>query len=172
MHRLWGLGAAAVLAVGTAGADEQQHFGNWTVATFEDAETYEVVSALWQDSANSIKDEYARKDVVPRLSFRCRPGEPTVIARIGWGRFISSFNTELGFKVDDGKRKWLKWGVDRSEQTTISPSAADTQTLLELVANGAKLVVEISPYSEGPVNAAFELDGIGSALEALQASCQ
>ena len=108
----------------------------WTTATYaEDAWLHESGDdeVLYQDGGNTIKDEYATKDVTPRLEFRCTPGDAAVIARIDWQRFISSFSTEVGFKVDDGKFTWLKWKVDGSEKITYSPSPDDTQKLVDVL---------------------------------------
>jgi hypothetical protein len=127
---------------------------------------------LYQDGGNTIKDEYATKDVTPRLEFHCTAGDPTVTARIDWQRFISSFSTEVGFKVDDGKFTWLKWKVDGSEKVTLSPSPDDTQKLIDAMAGGSQLLVDITPYSEGPVTVTYELAGFADALAALKDSCQ
>jgi hypothetical protein len=127
---------------------------------------------LYQDGGNTIKDEYATKDVTPRLEFHCNPGDPAVTARIDWHRFISSFSTEVGFKVDDGKFTWLKWKVDGSEKVTLSPSPDDTQKLIDAMASGSQLLVDVTPYSEGPVTVTYELAGFADALETLKAACQ
>ena len=127
---------------------------------------------LYQESGNTIKDEYATKDVTPRLEFHCSPGDPAVTARIDWQRFISSFSTEVGFKVDDGKFTWLKWKVDGSEKVTLSPSPDDTQRLIDVMVGGSQLLVDVTPYSEGPVTVTYELAGFADALETLKAACQ
>ena len=129
------------------------------------------VEAIARDAGNTIKDEYARNDVTPRLSFQCAPGDPAVTARIDWGRFISSFSTEVGFKVDDGKFMWLKWKVDGSEKVTLSPSADDTKRLTDAMSGGTTLTVDVSPYSEGPVVVTFDLAGFDEALASLQSGC-
>ena len=90
------LATGLLLPAGIAFAD-----GNWEVAVGEDSSSFQTVASLQQDSANTIKDEYATKDVTPQLTFRCAPGDPAITARIDWRRFVSSFNTEVGFKVDD-----------------------------------------------------------------------
>ena len=131
-----------------------------------------AVATLSRDAANSIKDESYSKDVTPRLSFQCMPGDPTVAASIDWQRFISSFSTEVGFKVDDGKFTWVKWKMDGSEKVTISPSADDTKKLVELLSSGERLRVEISPYSEGPVEVQFDLTGLADGLIELGKTCQ
>ena len=123
-----------------------------------------------QYAANTIKDESWSKDVTPRMQFACGGGG--VVASIDWQRFISSFNTEVGFKVDGGKFTWLKWKVDSSERVTVSPSASDTQKLLDAIGGGSELLVEVTPYSESPVTVTFDLQGLGDSLEQLRATCQ
>jgi hypothetical protein len=129
------------------------------------------VESIASDAGNTIKDEYAQNDVTPRMRFQCAPGDPSVTARIDWGRFISSFSTEVGFKVDDGRFMWLKWKVDGSEKVTLSPSADDTRRLLDAIEGGSLLTVDVSPYSEGPVVVTFDLAGFAEALAALGSSC-
>ena len=156
---------------GLASAQTTDLEGSWVLTLGEDSSSYEVVALLQQDSANTIKDEYATKDVVPQLMLRCAPGDPTITARIDWQRFISSFNTEVGFKVDDGKTLWLKWGVDRSNKITLSPSADDSRNLVEHLKEGASLKVEVAPYSEPPVTVDYDLTGFAKGLEALLKEC-
>ena len=124
-----------------------------------------------QDAGNTIKNESWTADVTPRMQFTCAAGGE-VVASIDWRRFISSFSTEVGFKVDGGKFTWLKWKVDSSEKVTISPSANDTSRLLDMMRTGDTLTVEITPYSEGPVEVQYALAGFAEALNSLQAHCQ
>ena len=44
--------------------------------------------SIWSDAGTTIKDEYAREDVMPRMEIRCEQGG-ALAARIDWGRFIS-----------------------------------------------------------------------------------
>ena len=124
---------------------------------------------LQQVSTTAIPDEYATKEVNPRLRFHCAAGGVT--ASIDWQRFISSFGTEVGFSVDGAKTTWLKWGVDRSNRITLSPSTDDTQALLALLEDATALQVEVSPYSEGPVTVVFDVSNSTAALDALRAAC-
>ena len=160
MQRLTALMLLSALACTAVQADDV-----WTFDTTD-------VATMHQDGGNTIKDEYATTDVIPRLEFRCTPGDPAITARIDWKRFISSFSTEVGFKVDGGKFTWLKWKVDRTEKVTRSPSADDTQKLIGALGSGQELLVDITPYSEGPVTVTFDLAGFADALETLGNSCQ
>ncbi len=141
-----------------AGADE-----DWTLDTSGDV-------SISRDADNTIKDESYSNEVTPRLAFVCSGG--SITAQIDWKRFISSFSTEVGFKVDDGKFTWLKWKVDDSEKVTLSPSAADTQTLTDVIGNGSRLIVDITPYSEGPMVVEFDLAGFTDTIGKLKSSCQ
>jgi hypothetical protein len=153
-------------------ADAPGPDASWSVEMADDPSGYGEVAMLYQDGGNTIKDEYATKDVTPRLAFNCTPGDPSITARIDWQRFISSFSTEVGFKVDDGRFTWLKWKVDGSEKVTISPSAEDSDKLAALMGAGDRLRVEITPYSEGPVEVEYALDGFTEALESLKELCR
>ena len=123
-----------------------------------------------QDGGNTIKDESWTKDVTPRMQFTCAAGGE-IIASIDWQRFISSFSTEVGFKVDGGKFTWLKWKVDSSEKVTISPSASDTEELLDALGDGSELLVDVTPYSESPVTVTFVLSGLTEAIKKLRSAC-
>ena len=145
--------------------------GNWDILVGEDSTTYQTVASLQQDSLTTIKDEYAKQDLSPQLQFRCTPGDQTITARIDWQRFISSFNIELGFKVDGGRFTWLKWKVDQSNKVTFSPSAADSQKLIDLALGGEKLLVEVTPYSGSPVTVEYDVAEFSAALAELQERC-
>ena len=144
----------------------------WNSATVDDPSGYGSVVTMRQDSSKTIKDESAANDVTPVLEFRCTPGDATITARIDWQRFISSFSTEVGFKVDGGRFTWLKWKLDQSEQVTFSPSTADSQKLIAVLKAGSELLVEVSPYSQGPETAEFDLADLSDALDSLMADCQ
>lgn len=169
MGRLKSFAIAALLATAFAEADEVP--GDWILGVGEDSSTNETVASLRQDSQGTIKDEYAKQDLHPQLIFRCVPGNATIMARIDWQRFISSFNIELGFKVDGGKYTWLKWKVDQSNKVTLSPSAEDSQRLIDLALTGNKLLVEVTPYSQSPVTVEYDLAEFSVALANLKNSC-
>ena len=142
----------------------------WTFG--EDADAYDTVMMLSQAAGNTIKDEYATKDVTPVLALRCQPGNPAPGVTIDWMRFISSFNTEVGFKVDGGKTLWQKWGVDNSNKITDAKSESDISALIDAMSAGSTLSVEIAPYSEPPVTVTFDLEGFADGLEELKAACE
>lgn len=143
--------------------------GTWKIQTRESPQGGAPVTLLAQVSGDAISDEYGTQQVNPELQFHCDGGE--LVARIDWHRFISSFNTELGFQADDGRNKWHKWKVDQSNKITISPSAADTEQIIEKMRAGESLLVDVTPYSESPVQVTFDLAGFAEAIDTFRADC-
>ncbi len=161
---------AAVALSGCAVAQEAPTSA-WTQGIDEDI-SWETVRVLAQTSADTIADESGSKQVNPTIAFRCTEGgDGSVSMQIAWQRFISSFNTEAGFQVDDGKRNWIKLGVDDSNTVTRARSAGDVTTLIESLSNGSTLSVEIEPYSEPGVQVSFDLSGFADGIAALRAGC-
>jgi hypothetical protein len=160
---------AVALLVAAAMADEVGE--NWTLEVAD--VDYRTTALLTQDSSDAIADEYATREVNPQLSFRCYPDEGSKLSvSIDWRRFISSFNTEVGFKVDDREMILLNWGVDRSEKVTSPRSGDNVQELLDYFAGGNHLQVEIIPYSEGLVSVSYDISGIDAALVELRSRCE
>ncbi len=142
---------------------------DWTLGV--DDSGYDSQQMVSQASSVAIADEYATKEVNPVLSFRCTAGgDGTITARIDWQRFISSFSTEAGFSVDDGKASWLKLAVDSSNKQTLA-DASNTASLLSLLEGGKQLTVEIAPYSEPSVFVRFDIENFAAAFARLQETC-
>lgn len=145
---------------------------SWTLGT-DDAITWETVHVLSRSSSDSIADEYATKEVSPVLSFRCTGGgDGSLSMQIDWQRFISSFNTEAGFRVDDGTRDWIKMSVDDSNKVTLSRSSEDVVRLMDSMSEGSSLNVEIVPYSESAVSVTFPLGDFPDAIDGLRQACE
>ena len=125
--------------------------------------------ALSQQSTDAIPDEYATKDVQPVLSFRCA-SDGAVAMHIDWQRFISSFRTDVGFRVDGGDAKWIKLAVDSSNKITLANST-ETAALLEHIAAGEKLNVETAPYAEPAVFVNFDIASLTQELQKLSEAC-
>ncbi len=163
------LAALAFIAVPSFAEPLAAH---WSLEVGRDAQTWENVATLGFESVNEIADEYATKKVHPQLAFRCKPGgDATISVRLDWRRFISSFNTEVGFKADDKELMLVNWGVDKSKQITLPRSASDSQDLISYLAGAASVQVEVIPYSASLITAQFNISGIDRALQELTAKC-
>ena len=165
--RVTGLPLAALLLAGCAVAEESA--SNWTMETDPEV-TWEVVHVLSQTSTLAVLDE-SGNEVSPVIAFRCTEGAGEVSMQIDWQRFISSFNTEAGFQIDDGSRNWIKLGVDGTNKITLSRSASDVTELLEGMSGGTTLSVETEPYSEPSIFAEFDLAGFADSAASLKEAC-
>lgn len=152
----------AALVVGPASLADDK----WKLTP--DPNSYDDSMLLSQASADSILDEYGTKDVHPVLSFSCADGG--IAMQIDWLRFISSFKTEAGFKIDDGDATWLKLDVDSSNKIT-SAGAAGASPLIDAMSGGSTLQVEIAPYSEPSVFVRFDITSFEAALAELRDTC-
>lgn len=157
----------AVLACAPAGLAAASEA--WVYVDHRDEPGNEHLVFIAQTADEAIPDESRRSEVTPEIHVRCE--QAGLIVRIDWGRFISSFNTELGFRVDDGKRSWRKWKVDSSNRETFSPSHQDSTTLIDLLRNGERLNVEVTPYSEAPLEVNFSLAGFSEQVDRLIGNC-
>lgn len=166
------LSALLMLSPSIAVAESEQLDDNWVLMIGDNPSNYEVVTSVSKQSENTIKNEYATNDVRPELAFRCVPGNEAITVQIDWRRFISSFNTEVGFSVDGGAVLWQKWGVDRSNKTTMSRSEGDSRALIGRLAGASELTVEVAPYSGSPLTVHFDLAGYSRALDALSEACR
>jgi hypothetical protein len=163
---------AALLCAGGA-AQTAELASHWTLAAGRDEQSWEDVVTLSVDSQNEIADEYATKKVHPQLAFRCVVGgDGTVSARVDWRRFISSFNTEVGFKADERELLLVNWGVDKSNKITMPRGMKDGNEFVDYLKGASKLQVEVIPYSESLIAVSFDISGIDDALQSLIADCQ
>ncbi len=156
-----------VLSVASAPGPDNE----WEFTEIADPSGAGSMTVIRQSAGNTVRGESTGVEVTPELLFGCAAGRNGVTAHIDWQRFISSFSTEVGFKVDDGRFTWLKWKLDGSEEKTLSPSVDDTAKLIAAASTGKDLLVEVSPYSESPVTATFDLSGFEDAIARLGLSC-
>jgi len=162
---------SAILTMSIAAAVSADEF--WSLESSVDESNGEAVTSLQQKSNDSIRDESGKNDVYPVLKFQCVPGsDPNIRFRIDWRRFISSFNTEVGFRVDGGKALWLKLGVDQTNKITLSKSSTDVNKLVQLFGDATTVELEVAPYSEPSVFVRFDISSFNSAVGTMNERCK
>jgi len=145
---------------------------NWSLSVGRDPISWENTVTLSVQSAGEITNENGSAQVRPQLEFRCKPGgDGTISARVNWQRYISSFNTEVGFKADDRQLLLVNWGVDKSKKITQPRSASDSAELNAYIAGASNQQVQDIPYSEKLNSIEYDISGIDEALKALTAQC-
>jgi len=145
----------------------------WSMDSAIDDNSGEVVASMRQESRESILDESGKNALYPVFEFRCMPGrDSSVRFQIDWQRFISSFNTEVGFRVDGEKTLWLKLGVDSSNKITRSKSRTDVGNLVQLLSNATTVELEVAPYAEASIFVSFDMSTFKSAQGTLIERCK
>jgi hypothetical protein len=164
--------ALAALAVTAAPAFADSPPETWALSVGRDPVSWENVATLTIDATTEIANEYATKQVRPKLNFRCTPGGGGPVSlRVDWQRFISSFNTEVAFKADEKDLMLVNWGVDKSNKITQPRASSDSRELMAYLKGARRLQVEVIPYSESLLTVSFDLSGIDSALDSLARKC-
>ena len=159
----------SLLVAGAAAADAPGDA--WTLGLNAKSD-FEVGITLSQESPDAVPDEYGTKEVHPEIVISCSArGDGTLAMHVDWRRFISSFNTEAGFGIDDGKATWIKMGVDSSNKVTIAKSDDDVRSIVNAMRGGSELTVEVVPYSESGVSVTFDLATFTESLAKLEDSC-
>jgi hypothetical protein len=167
------LAVSGVLALLAAGSNAGSLAAQWALEVGSNAESWDEVATLTVDSTNEIADEYATSMVHPQLEFRCTPGaDGTLEVRIDWRRYISSFNTEVGFKADDKELLLVNWGVDKSKKITMPRAARDNGEVINYLKGASRLQVEVIPYAESLITVSYDISGIDAALQALADKCR
>lgn len=164
------LAVAGFALAGCAVAEESATA--WTLGV-DDEVTWETVHVLSATSLDTIPDENGAEEVRPVLSFRCTEGgDGKVVLAIDWRRFVSSFNTEAGFRLDEGDRNWIDMRVDDSNRITTARNDSDASALLDGLQGADDLSVEIVPYSESAVTVGFDAAGFAGSAESLVVACR
>jgi len=160
----------ALLAIAVSSIASADEF--WSLSNYEDTNSGEAIVALQQEASDRIPDTSGKDKVTPLLEFHCVAGRGEAIQfRVNWKRFISSFNTEVGFRVDGGKTLWLKLGVDASNEITHAKSSSDIAKIIEQFSSGNTAELDVAPYSEPSVLVHFDISTFKAALESLKQSC-
>lgn len=156
----------ALLAAGAVVADE----GGWTLGVDEDAWPEALVLA--RPAGETVRDENGTEDVRPVLELRCTPPGGPLELGVDWGRFISSFGTEIGVSVDGGEQAWFDVRVDESNRVTRTDRPADVEAIMAMLEAGDTLAVEVPPYAGAPITVTFGLDGYAAAAREFEARCE
>lgn len=156
----------ALLAAAAVVADE----GGWTLGVDEDAWPEAVVLA--RSAGETVRNENGTKDVRPVLELRCTPPGGSPELSVDWGRFISSFGTEIGLSVDGGEQAWFDVKVDDSNRITRTDRPADVEAMLAMLEAGDTLAIEVPPYAGEPITVTFGIDGYAAAAAEFEARCR
>ncbi|WP_439412327.1 type VI secretion system-associated protein TagO [Enterobacter ludwigii] len=103
----------------------------------------------------------------PKLYISCQ--EKKTEAYIDWGVYLGLDETTMIHRIDKQKAINKSWYI--STGTTAVFYRGNTVGFIKGLSAGDMLYAKITPYSENPVSATFNLGGLSEALKPLQKSC-
>ena len=100
------------------------------------------------------------------LILRCRSGETELY--INWRDYLGP-EARVLTRIGNEDAKTQLWGLSTDSQATFYPGN-DTQ-FIKMLLNADRLVAQVTPYSESPVTAIFDIVGLTSAVLPLRDEC-
>ena len=137
--------------------------GSWIVQddTNPIDDTRTVVLALLSASGTN------RRGSPIGLLLRCQSGETSLY--INWRDYLGSEANVL-LRVGDEEASTRRWSLSTDSQATFAPG--NNRELIERLLTVDRLVAQVTPYSESPITAVFELAGIQEAILPLRETCE
>ncbi len=136
--------------------------GKWkikqNVNPIDDTKT--VVLALEADTGQSTWG----KPIV--LVLRCQSNKTEIY--INWNNYLGS-EAQVTYRVGTEQARTSQWGLSTDSQATFYPASAID--LIRRLVKADKLVAQVTPYSESPVTAVFDIRGLAEAVKPLQTTC-
>ena len=118
------------------------------------------------DADNAVQRRY--DSVTPTLILRCK--ERKLEGYISYGKFfLGSESTKVLTRFDKRPAQNSFWGIS-TDHSAVFIGGSVVNFVKELL-KSERLLVELTPYSESPVLATFDVRGIGEASNALQQVC-
>lgn len=102
------------------------------------------------------------------LILRCKQGEPEVY--INWADYLGSEATPVLTRLGEAKAETKRWSLSTDHRATFYPG--DDAAFIRQLLSVERLVAQVTPYSESPVTAVFDLRGLGNAIAPLKAVCK
>ncbi len=100
------------------------------------------------------------------LIIRCQSGETDVI--IGWGEYLGNDAT-VTWRAGTQPAVTEEWSTSTDKKATFYPHNA--VKMIRTLMNVSTLVVQVTPYLEGPRTAEFDLRGLSDVIGPLKTAC-
>jgi len=111
------------------------------------------------------------KKSIPSLHIRCKEKQTDFF--IDFDVFLGSDSITPTTRIDSEKAiKNLIWALSTDHNAMFyNGSSKKVIAFIKSLINKNKLFVQVTPYSESPVNTTFDLTGLDEAIKPLRAAC-
>jgi type VI secretion system protein VasI len=136
--------------------------GKWQVSVKTNPldDTTTVVLGLYAGSGTSARGGRVL------LILRCKSNKTE--AYISWDDYLGS-EARATWRIGAEDARTSKWGLSTDKEATFYPY--DAIAFIRQLLNADRLVAQVTPYSEDPVTAVFDLTGLTNAIRPLQNAC-
>ena len=157
---------AADLKVDGPKVDAISGAGKWRVSveTSPIDDSKNAFASLHAD--NAVQKRY--DSVTPTLFLRCK--ERKLEGYVSYGKFfLGSDSTKVLTRLDKRPARTSSWGISTDHSAVFI--GGNVVNFVKELLKSESLLVELTPYSESPVLATFDIRGIAEASKALQQLC-
>lgn len=101
------------------------------------------------------------------LIIRCKSGQTE--AYINWSTFLGSERLSVTSRIDKSPASTSSWGISTDHKASFMPQQVATLKRFE---GASSFVVSLTPYSESPVTAIFDITGASDAFKDIRRDCK
>lgn len=144
-----------------AGVDAGEDTGKWIIGSETDEITDDVMHYAFLESENLGK--WGKSYL---LIFRCLEGE--LDTYIVWEEFIDTDPVVVTTRFDDAQPENETWDISTGYDATFHRNPGN---FLNKTFGKERLLARVTPYSENPITAEFELYGVKNATINVRENC-
>lgn len=137
--------------------------GKWRTTTDKDPLTDKSVHYAMLD-ANEGRGRFGE---VIGLVVRCKAGRTE--AYINWKTFLGSDELNVTSRIDKAPASSSYWGISTDHKASFMPQQVATLKRFE---GASSYVVNLTPYSESPITAIFDITGANEAFKDIRLDCK
>lgn len=140
-------------------SDKEEDFGEWNISTetnpLDDTKT--ITTYIFSESLIS-------KPIT--LFIRCKSSKTELY--INWRDYLGS-EAYVTSRIGNNKAETRRWSLSTDSTATFFP-AIDIELIKRLLEVDT-YVAQVTPYSENPITAVFEINGIKNAIKPIRKEC-
>lgn len=154
--------AFVFICAGIIAAEIPNPNGKWDVSVSKD-ELTDNKTVFVSLNASSGRGKYG--DTVS-LMLRCQNNKTEMY--ISWHTFLGIDDIEVIDRVDDKKAETSHWGISTDRKASFRRSPVSQ---IKKMLDSKKYIAQLTPYSENPITAVFETEGLNNAIKELREAC-
>jgi type VI secretion system protein VasI len=102
-----------------------------------------------------------------QMTVRCKNGKTEVY--VDWATFLGSDGINVTSRIDKAQAEKSYWGVSTDHKASFMPSPVPT---LKKMSGGTTYAVNLTPFSDSPITAIFDIAGAETAFKDIRRDCK